>query len=367
MRKGDGEVRLRPAGKEDARALAELWAGAFPGEPRIERRLESLLEEEGPHGGLSTCHVAEMEGRFVGGLRHYPLEMSLHGVSYPTQGLAAVAVAPECRRMGIGRRMCVEALRMGRESGCLLSTLFPFRSDFYARLGYTLVGELHRYRFNTAGLPPFGGREEVGSLSEERGPGLLADFYSRMLPRTHGLIHRTAAMWRDRLSGRKMVYGVYRDDGSLSGYLIATGSRERSPERHTLQVNELLAGDTDSYRALLGWLSAQRDQWPYIRHDALPGEHFHQLLPHPRTPGRAMARGLWFPSAFLLRGPMMRILDVDGTLEHAGIEPDTDTRGIPIRILTELFLSGALPGQAEQLESWDPAMGIRDFRLLDVF
>ncbi len=40
---------------------------------------------------------------------------------------------------------------------------------------------------------------------------------------------------------------------------------------------------------------------------------------------------------------------------------------IPVRLLTELLLAGSLPGLSERAVRWEPAMGLRDFRLWDTF
>jgi len=417
----DSGLLLRAAGEEDARGLAVLWAEAFPGEPRVEHRLRVLLDGTGPFGGLENCWVAELDGQRVGGLRQFPLEMFLHGRASPVQGLAAVAVAPEYRRRGMGRQMCRQAMLMARRSGVPMSALFPFRADFYASLGYVLTGELHRYSFATADLPVFPGHERVRPVRDQDRMALLPPLYDSLLPRSHGLVRRSRAMWEDRLEGAGLVYGLFSRDGEIEGYLLARGVRGRSPERDTLRIQELVAGELESCRGLLGWLATQRDQWPQARYDAAPGDRFHQILPHPRIPGMAPARGLWFPSAFLLRGPMLRILDVpevlgtagltDGSVisvvdpeieentgswwvegggvtrreglagspgqpPHVALPPGPPYPGSPpspgplsgalsIQLLTELFLKRELPGQAAA--DWNPALGIHDFRLLDVF
>ncbi len=397
MRHGDIDLVVRPAERQDARFLAELWAYSFPGEASSEARLGTLLEGGGPHGGLDTCWIAEGEGRPVGGFRTLPLRMTLRGRMNPVQGLAAVAVAPDARRRGVGREMCRRALRLGVENQQRMSALFPFRTSFYADLGYALVGELERHQFSPEALPLFPEYRAARSLSMQEAQELLPAFYDGLLPRLHGPVERTRQAWKHLLSAVEGVCGVPDGDGGLRGYATVDVAHASVPERSMLRVRELLAEDAEAYRSLLGWISAQRSQWGRVQYDASRGERFHKLLSHPRLQGQAPARGLWFPSSVLLRGPMLRILDLPGLLsderiaergvlavrddeiaENAGIwgwgrggvqrsQEGTPGEGLPIGLVTELFVEGRLPGQAGARTEWDPALGIDDFRLYDVF
>ena len=125
--------------------LALLWSQAFPSRNALERTRE--LCEGMTYGSLADCWIARAGGMAVGALRTYRLTLHARGRCWPTLGLAAVAVAPDYRRRGLARRMCVQALRIGRERGCVLGALFPFRTSFYADLGFSLIGTLLRHRF----------------------------------------------------------------------------------------------------------------------------------------------------------------------------------------------------------------------------
>src|SRR5690606_12876028 len=142
------ESPLRPARPEDIDELALLWSQAFPSRSALERARE--LRDGMTYGGLDDCWIASERGQAVGALRTYRLTLHARGRCWPTLGLAAVAVAPDRRRRGLARRMCVQALRVARERGCVLAALFPFRTSFYADLGFTLVGTLLRHRFDPA-------------------------------------------------------------------------------------------------------------------------------------------------------------------------------------------------------------------------
>jgi predicted acetyltransferase len=404
--------------------LARLWATAFAGSRSAADRAAELETGTGKYGGLESCWVGELEGRRVGALRSYRMEMYLWGEPVPVQGLAALATMPDARRQGIGAHLCREGMSVGREAGLELSVLYPYRADFYRRQGYTLAGELHRYVLPPAEFPRFPEGRAARVVAPARATELLPPFYEALRPRVQGLIRRGSGLWSfldpAPVDPPLVVVVPGPSEEGIRGYLVADLEPNSVPARATLRVREALAADLSAHRALLGWISLQRDQWGRVLYDALPGEHLERLLGHPRRDRSRGARGggLWFPSATLLRGPMLRVLNVEAILGRAGLQagasvavhdaalsansgvwrgerggrvvrqplssdgaaaarspvgsPDPDSAAsaaLPVAVLTELFLDGALPGQTETVRArgWSPAMGIRDFRLLNTF
>ena len=404
--------------------LAQLWATAFVGSRSAADRAAELETGTGKYGGLESCWVGELEGRRVGALRSYRMEMCLWGEPIPVQGLAALATMPDARRQGIGAHLCHHGMAVGREAGLELSVLYPYRTDFYRRQGYTLAGELHRYVLPPAEFPRFPEGRTARVVDPQRAAELLPPFYEALRPRVQGLIRRGPPLWgflEPTPSDPPLVVVVPDPSGEgIRGYLVADLEAHSVPARATLRVRESLAADLSAHRALLGWISLQRDQWGRVLYDALRGEHLERLLGHPRRHHARGARGggLWFPSATLLRGPMLRVLNVEAILGRAGLQagasvavhdpalsansgvwrgegggrvthrplssddgdpagalgesPDSDPTAagaLPVGVLTELFLDGALPGHADAVRArgWSPLMGIRDFRLLNTF
>jgi predicted acetyltransferase len=396
------DITLQPAGEDHIPAMAALWAEAFPEKP-VERR-DRELREGLVFGDLSDCWIVEHEGRIAGALRTYRLTTHLWGHTLPTMGLAGVAVAPDFRRRGIGRRMCVEALKMARDRGDVLSALYPFRTSFYRDLGYVLGGEFHRYRFQPAELGMYPGWDRV-ERAPDTGRAEAREIYEQVAGRSNGLLTRTERMWSFLNRQGTYLYLHRNPRGVPTGYIVVRG-RGGAPERSRLRVLELVAQDREAYLGLLGWLSVQRDQWGRITYDALPGEKFHRRLAHPRTASSAMTRGLWFHSAAVLRGPMFRIVNLESVLSRDGDAgpppmgtPDawqgpmqvrdtvlpgnqgqwadgvrvdaalSSTRNgvLSIGEVTTLLLDGRLPGQVPPPEGWTPNLGLSAVRLLDEF
>ncbi|MFW6079140.1 MAG: GNAT family N-acetyltransferase, partial [Gemmatimonadota bacterium] len=366
----EGEMALRPAEAKDVEPLARLWNRAFPGERTVEERIRRLETGE-PWGGLEDVWVEEGDGRLVGAFRTHRMTEYLAGAPVPMLGLAAVAVASSARRRGVGRRMCEAAIRIGRERGDLVSVLYPFRPSYYHALGWGMTGELRAFHFrpqalDAAGLDP-DDDTDIGTVraAEPDDHPAIADCYARVAARSHGPIRRDERAWRHHLAAdrtyafivedggggvggaRETDIGRGGDDGDadapsgtpaagdlagrdgrrhVHGYLLARFERRRSPESSTLYVHELAADDDAAYRALLAWMANQRDQWSWIRYDARRDETFEHRLADARPPRSQSMRGLWFPTGRVLRGPMLRVLDLPGAVRARtrwGVEVET--------------------------------------------
>lgn len=343
-------IRIRAATHDDISPVAELWCHAFPGHRTFEERAR-LLEQSGPYGGLETVAVAvDDDAGVAAAYKLMRLTQYITGVTLPTAGLAAVAVAPSHRRLGLGRRLCAHALRAARERGDVLSALYPFRPAFYRSMGWGLVSQLHRHRFRTTALS--GPRRP--SRVRLAGPDDLARVaacYGRVAERSNGPLRRDEALWQSRLSGAPIaehvkgrdmrdpaawrarrlgkMHVMVHDDGGVAGYLLARYGRGPADER-ALHVLELIAERNDAYTELLGWLANQRDQWPVILYDARPAERLEHRLAQPRSPGERNRRRLWFPAGHVLLGPMLRIVDIEGAFAGRrwwGAPPDAPDDG----------------------------------------
>jgi len=219
-----------------------------------------------------------------------------------------------------------EALRIGRDRGDAISVLYPFRPAFYEALGWGFAGELHVYRFRPEALPEYEGHEHVRPATPHDRGGITA-CYARVARNANGPLRRTADAWTHHLDAPGVQAYVF-ETGEVRGYLLARYGRARSPEHRVLYIRELIAEDDDAYRGLLGWISRQRDQWRRVRYDARRGEHMDVRLADPRPPDFHPARALWFPTATTLRGPMLRVLDVQAALAARtgwGTEPRGET------------------------------------------
>jgi predicted acetyltransferase len=350
------DVTIAPAAAGDIRDVAALWCQAFPGPRTVAERVR-MLETGGRYGGLDTVLVArDGDGALVGACKIYPMRQRLAGAAMPMMGLAAVAVAQEARRHGVGAQICQRAMETARDRGDVISTLYPFRVDYYQRLGWGLVGELHDYRFATAALPADDGARHVRPARGAADADAIAACYDRAISPATGPIDRDARVWGYRLAGEevgtrpleKPVSGtgtgggvqlgedvIVYDRGRVAGYALLRRVSRKPPRDGVLHIRELVAESDEAYRGILAYLAGLGDRWPVGRYAARPDERFGHRLPDPRRHGASSGRSLYFPTARILLGPMLRVLDVPRAL---ALRPyfDGAPEGAPRRVTLEL-------------------------------
>jgi predicted acetyltransferase len=307
-----GGEMIRQATREDIMELADLWSRSFPGERTVEQRARQL-ETGGVFGGIDTAYLSVRDGRVMGAFRAYALNQYMHETQYRMLGLAAVAVDETMRRHGVGRELCEAAIGIARARGDVISALYPFRPSFYNALGWGLAGKLLSYRFRPESLVRVR-NEPVRRAGSDDYPAIAA-CYSRVAQQSNGLIVRTPRIWRQHLEATATHIYITGDD-RVRGYVVVHHGRARSPDHRPLFIHEMIAEDENTYSALLGWISAQRDMWRVVQYDATPDELFDHRLSEPRPPGYRPSRFLWNPIARVVRGPMLRVLDVRKAVEQ---------------------------------------------------
>jgi putative acetyltransferase len=88
--------------------------------------------------GLSL--VAEIEGRIVGHILFYPIEIKSDDQVFPSLALAPMAVLPEYQKQGIGSRLVEEGLKKARQLGSK-SVIVLGHAAYYPRFGFEPAGK----------------------------------------------------------------------------------------------------------------------------------------------------------------------------------------------------------------------------------
>lgn len=307
---------MRLATPDDLPAVARLLSHSFPLPGRGAEGWAEALRTD-PRGGPELLWVCEDDGELTATCHLLRFEQWIAGAGIPVMGLGKVAVAPTHRRRGLGRRLVASALRHARERGDLATALYPFRSSFYAGLGYAMAGRALQYRL-PAFLPdaPERGHVRVAESDEDR--AAVREVYSRWIRGETGQLSRDPRAWDWYWASRDHRVLLYQPPGGApEGYALLLAGEDASP----VQVEERAWLTPRARRGIYGWLSALAGEGREVLYRAPAAERVDLLLPEESAAPDPIGWGLWRPVATVMAGPMFRLLDVPEALRRRTVVP----------------------------------------------
>ena len=311
----------------------------------------------------------EPDHRIVGIYAHFTFAATILGRGLSATGLGMVGTALDRKKAKVALSVVRDFVRRSRRSGAQLSFLYPFRHDFYARMGWGPVGQSRQHTLPPEAFPLYPERSMVRQV---RDPGWeeLDRIHRQAIGRRGSLgLSRHPLRWKGQLMGSPLAFlvdaprtggtapreGTPPSEGAANGpegYLLARFTKRADlPDlfKYDLEVSEMEWITPRALRALLGFLSSQRDQvmevvldWPADGHlDAVlldPARRNTSALRNHQSPGPQVGLGVMLrledpPTAFALRpyaGSDALRLDVatrDPLRDGAAIRFRTDLRG----------------------------------------
>jgi predicted acetyltransferase len=208
--------------------------------------------------------------------------------------------------------------------------LYAYRYGFYGRLGYAATTSRKRLAIDSRSVP-----EAWRALAKQRVRGArggdraaIRNVYTRAAARSSGWITRPARAWEHLFSRERLVILVA--GAPVRGYVAFTLGREHAYAETLLEVEELVADDGETRRALLGGLAALRDQVSEILLEVPESDPLERALVDPdgrRYGSDAVEHSL----GEIVGGPMIRIEDVPRALAARGY-PDAASAAFDVVI-----------------------------------
>ncbi|MGD9099963.1 MAG: GNAT family N-acetyltransferase [Anaerolineae bacterium] len=307
---------IRPLSPEDFDAFVRINANAYPGwysasKEENERTKEQLLKMHQEEPSV-TFYGLFREGQLLGGMRFHDFTMNFLGVEISAGGVGGVAVELLHKKEHVAKEMMDYFLRHYRAQGATLTLLYPFRPDFYKKMGFGYGNKMNQYRFKPAALPR-GDKAPIRYLGPDDKPALVA-CYNHYLNQTHGMIYKSEREATRMLKSPRLRVVGYERQGQIRGYLAFSFERGEQALLNDIQVRELVYLDSEALSALLTFLHTQADQ---IRHVLLEtqDEFFYHLLLDPRNASNVLMPSIHHESNTQGVGLMYRVVDVPQIFE----------------------------------------------------
>ncbi|MGE5580882.1 MAG: enhanced intracellular survival protein Eis [Bacillota bacterium] len=360
---------FRKLGKDEMVSFARIAANAYPGfkissDEDIQKyaaRLEQRAEID-PRVGYYGLY---REGTLTGGLCMWDcFKMNLLGVPVKAGGVGNLAVDLTRKKEKVARDMMLHSLRHFREKGAPIVTLYPFRPDFYRKMGFGYGTRIHRYTLNPADLSRGRTKEHIVYLTREDAYG-MHECYMRFFSRTHGMMSKAQpeiAVMFDNAPLR--VVGCKRD-GKVTAYMAFTFRPDTQGRFlvNDILVRELVFDDREDLSEMMAFLHSQADQVRKVIIDT-QDDHFFFLPVDPRDGSLDMIPSVYHVTGTQGVGLMYKVVDVPGVF---GLLKDRSFGGMTLKVRLTIedsfqpensgsivvhFTEG-LPEVADQSAPWD--------------
>ncbi|HOD66062.1 MAG TPA: GNAT family N-acetyltransferase [candidate division Zixibacteria bacterium] len=314
-------TEIREIEDRDLDAFIRLQIDAYPGLGMIyERDREKLRQRiaERRQDVRVTLYGSYRGNRLVGCMRVHDYRMNFRGALVAAGGLGGVAVDLTVKREGVAGGMVRFYLDKYAAAGAPMAVLWPFRPDFYRKMGFGYGGKKYRYTILPETLPHAAGKGHLAH-GEERDFAAMTRCHNRLLALRTGMLDETELSLRQTVGaagGGRAV--VYRDGREVRGFMVYR-FRPGAPGNfvsNDLCVEECLYESPEVLAEFLAFLHSQRDQVRRVILD-LPDPNFHYAPVDPRNGSEGLYASVYHEVAACAVGPMYRVLDVQSLLAAA--------------------------------------------------
>lgn len=291
---------------------SKIYVNAFPATAvsveNAAKRFQDLVEKD----DCSTLRGLFEGSELIAGMRLIDFSVNYFGQFIPAGGVGAVAVDMLKKKQGAARDLITFFLDYYEQKGSVLAMLYPFRPDFYYRMGFGYGPTIDQYSFEPSALPSGPLPEGVKYLTAEDA-GLLEAFCSERAAVQHGYCRRSRweieGLLRGHGSNRTLV-GIVQE-GRLRGYLAYTFKRahENNFVKNDLMIREWQWDSPATLAGFCAFLNRQADQFSRVIFATQePGFHF--LLSDVRHSSENMIPSVYHECLTSGVGLMYRIISV---------------------------------------------------------
>jgi predicted acetyltransferase len=276
---------IKRISKKDCAAFVNIIASAYPGmkisTPDEKKKMVARLNKDA-HDPLTDFYGLYRDKTLCGGMALYDFTMNYHSIDLPIRGVGLVAVDLLHKK----EHVCKELLQFfhasNRKKKVSMTALYPFRPDFYKKMGYGFGTKMNQYYFKPSDLPARGSKEHVRYMGP-KDHHAVKTCYERFRAEHHGMFTERATKWQYLFDSSSAKVLVYQQGNTLLGYLVFSFKKVQETNwiKNDIIIHELIYGTRGALNGLLYFLHTQFDQVHRIMY-ATQDDHFHHILHDPR-------------------------------------------------------------------------------------
>jgi len=299
---------------KDFMKFADIVVNAYPGmgmssTPEDLKKMKERLARVEKDDPRIRHYGVYRRNQLLGGMRLYDFDMTLFDRAIPVGGVGLVAVDLNHKKEHVCKEMIEYFHQHYLKKGACMTTLYPFRPDFYRKMGYGYGVKLSHYRIKPADLPGGKAKKNIHYLSSKDFPA-MTECYDRYAAATHGMMRRVNTEFAAFERRHFRMIG-YKRGKKLLGYTAFSFKKLKQDNfiLNDIVIEELIYENREAFLEMISFFHNQADQINAIIFDLLD-DSFH-FLPHdPRIGNDNIIAPVYHESNTQGVGLMYRVIDI---------------------------------------------------------
>jgi predicted acetyltransferase len=314
--KNQSQIKKIPLADTDA--FIDIVANAYPSfrifspEEKKKTRTRLVKHLKDPtinHYGLYR------HGKLLGGMRTYDFTMNLFSMKTLVGGVGLVAVDLLHKKEKVCKELISFFIDLYKKKDVPIVALYPFRPDFYRKMGFGYGTKLNLYKIRPGDLPRGTSKKHIRFLNQQDRKAFRQCCYRYFL-KHHGMfeIKNHEIDYFFKRPEAKTI--VYEERSKILGYLSFVFEKVADDNmlRNNIVIRELIYENRDVFLELVTFLQNQLDQITQVFFPT-QDEFFHFLLLDPRDGSENLIPILGHQTNTQGVGIMYRVIDTRGVFE----------------------------------------------------
>jgi predicted acetyltransferase len=304
---------------KDIPQMVDISINAYPGftYPDRSKYIERVeeIQRQSPVVNYYGCFDDE---KLVGVQRLHDFQMNFRCKMLSATGVGGIAVDLLHKKEKVCRDMIRYFLKYAQNKKSPVAILYPFRPDFYVKMGFGYGSPLYQYKLLPEAFPAGAGKEHLRFLSSDD-ISLLVSFYNQQARQRHGYCLKNDSDFKGFLRNPQNRVIGYVKDGKLDGYLVAKFVKAHKTNFviNNLEIVELVYADRQVFSEFSTFLNNQSDQLKRIILNTFDPE-FYQLVNDVRKGNDELFPSVFHDSFSGGIGVMYKIIDLKNFFTQAG-------------------------------------------------
>lgn len=292
---------------------ANAYTGVMENTEESKERLINHYQETQEKIDTINLYGAFRDGKMIGGMRLHSFDMNYDGKTVKAGGVGFVAVDLLHKKEKVAKELITYFIQAFKDYPII--ALYPFRPDFYLKMGFGYGTKINQYHIVPTALPSHGKKDLLKFVGVEESDELF-NCFNKFASRQHGMIMKQQFEMKRLFNDQnKRIIAFYKDN-VLDSYVSFTFKKasETNFVLNNIVIDEMIYNSNEGFLALQTFLHTQGDQINRIVFNT-QDESFYHVLQDPRNHTNEMIPSVYHESNTSGVGIMYRMNKVSELLE----------------------------------------------------